>query len=119
MKYENKIQLSDDAKDGLEDLYSHVYESFTKSLETLDVYNPQALEQVIRLSQKSHRIENKLRKEHIKRLSRGECSADGGALYVELISNLERIGYNARNITETNLNIVNEEFLHDDFTVYD
>ena len=119
MKYENKIQLSDDAKDGLEDLYSHVYESFTKSLETLDVYNPQALEQVIRLSQKSHRIENKLRKEHIKRLSRGECSTDGGALYVELISNLERIGYNARNITETNLNIVNEEFLHDDFTVYD
>ena len=35
MKYENKIQLSDEAKDGLEDLYSHVYESFTKSLETL------------------------------------------------------------------------------------
>lgn len=71
-KYENNINLSDEAKEGLEDLYSHVYESFTMSLESLDVYNPQALEQVIRLSQKSHRIENKLRKEHIKRLSRGE-----------------------------------------------
>lgn len=118
-KYENNINLSDEAKEGLEDLYSHVYESFTMSLESLDVYNPQALEQVIRLSQKSHRIENKLRKEHIKRLSRGECSTDGGALYVELISNLERIGYNARNITETNLNNVTEEFMNDDFTVYD
>lgn len=118
-KYENNINLSDEAKEGLEDLYSHVYESFTMSLESLDVYNPQALEQVIRLSQKSHRIENKLRKEHIKRLSRGECSTDGGTLYVELISNLERIGYNARNITETNLNNVTEEFMNDDFTVYD
>lgn len=118
-KYENNIELSDEAKEGLEDLYSHVYESFTMSLESLDVYNPQALEQVIRLSQKSHRIENKLRKEHIKRLSRGECSTDGGTLYVELISNLERIGYNARNITETNLNNVTEEFMNDDFTVYD
>ncbi len=118
-KYEKDVELSDEAKEGLEDLYSHVYESFTMSLESLDVYNPQALEQVIRLSQKSHRIENKLRKEHIKRLSRGECSTDGGALYVELISNLERIGYNARNITETNLNNVSEEFMNDDFTVYD
>lgn len=118
-KYENNIELSDDAKEGLEDLYRHVYESFTMSLESLDVYNPQALEQVIRLSQKSHRIENKLRKEHIKRLSKGQCSTDGGALYVELISNLERIGYNARNITETNLNNVTDEFSNDDFTVYD
>lgn len=118
-KYENKIELSDEAKEGLEDLYSHVYESFTMSLESLDVYNPQALEQVIRLSQKSHRIENKLRKEHIKRLSRGECSTDGGALYVELISNLERIGYNARNITETNLNNVSSDDFSDEFTVYD
>lgn len=118
-KYENNIELSDDARDGLEDLYSHIYESFAMSLQTLDVYNPQALEQVIRLSQKSHRIENKLRKEHVKRLSKGECSTDGGALYVELISNLERIGYNARNITETNLNNVTDDFGNDDLTVYD
>lgn len=118
VKYENNIELSDDAKEGLEDLYRHVYESFTMSLETLDVYDPQALEQVIRLSQKSHRIENKLRKDHIKRLSRGECSTDGGSLYVELISNLERIGYNARNITETNLENAPDEF-NDEFTVYD
>ena len=89
------------------------------SLETLDVYKPQALEQVIRLSQKSHRIENRLRKEHVKRLSRGECSTDGGTLYVELISNLERIGYNARNITETNMENASDDFMSDDFTVYD
>lgn len=117
-KYENNITLSEEAKEGLEDLYRHVYESFTMALETLDVYNPQALDQVIRLSQKSHRIENRLRKEHIKRLSRGECSTDGGSLYVELISNLERIGYNARNITETNLENSPDEF-NDEFTVYD
>lgn len=119
LKYENKIELSDDAIEGLEDLYSHVYQSFTMALESLDVYNPQALEKVIRLSQKSHRIENKLRKEHIKRLSKGQCSTDGSTLYVELISNLERIGYNARNITETNLNNVTDDFSNDDFTVYD
>src|SRR5699024_12527778 len=80
------------------------------ALDSIDVYNPQALEHIIRLSQKSNRIENKLRKEHVKRLSRGECSTDGGALYVDLISNLERIGYNARNISETNLSSLHEDF---------
>ena len=117
-KYENNIQLSEDATEGLEHLYNHVYESFTMALDSIDVYNPQALEHIIRLSQKSNRIENKLRKEHVKRLSRGECSTDGGALYVDLISNLERIGYNARNISETNLSSLHEDF-SDDFTVYD
>jgi phosphate:Na+ symporter len=39
-------------------------------------------------------------------------------LYVELISNLERIGYNARNISETNLSTGVDEFT-EDFTVYD
>lgn len=117
-KYENNIHLSEDATEGLEHLYNHVYESFTMALDSIDVYNPQALEHIIRLSQKSNRIENKLRKEHVKRLSRGECSTDGGALYVDLISNLERIGYNARNISETNLSSLHEDF-SDDFTVYD
>lgn len=117
-KYENNIHLSEDATEGLEHLYNHVYESFTMALDSIDVYNPQALEHIIRLSQKSNRIENKLRKEHVKRLSRGECSTDGGALYVDLISNLERIGYNARNISETNLGSLHEDF-SDDFTVYD
>ena len=118
IKYEEKIELSDEAKEGLEHLYNHVYESFTLALDSIDIYNPQTLEHIVRLSQKSNRIENKLRKEHIKRLSRGECSTDGGMLYVELISNLERIGYNARNISETNLSTGVDEFT-EDFTVYD
>ena len=118
VKYEEKIELSDEAKEGLENLYSHVYESFTLALDSIDIYNPQTSEQVVRLSQKSNRIENKLRKEHIKRLSRGQCSTDGGMLYVELISNLERIGYNARNISETNLSTGPDDFT-EDFTVYD
>ncbi|WP_411843235.1 Na/Pi cotransporter family protein [Salinicoccus sp. HZC-1] len=117
-KFRENIDISETAGEGLDDLYNHVYKSFKKSIDSLDIYNPQELEEVIRLSQKSYKIENKLRKQHIKRMNKGACSTDGGLLYVDLISNLERIGYNARNISETNLDEDHED-LAEDFTIYE
>lgn len=117
-KFKEKIEISDEAKEGLQNLYEHVYKSFKKAIDTLDIYSPQELEEVIRLSQKSYKIENKLRKQHVKRLNRGTCSTDGGLLYVDLISNLERIGYNARNISETNLDEDYDE-LSEDTVIYE
>ena len=117
-KFREKIEISDEAKEGLQNLYEHVYKSFKKAIDTLDIYSPQELEEVIRLSQKSYKIENKLRKQHVKRLNKGTCSTDGGLLYVDLISNLERIGYNARNISETNLDEDYDE-LSEDTVIYE
>src|SRR5699024_12672326 len=102
-KFKEKIDISDEASEGLQNLYEHVYKSFEKAIDTLDIYSPQELEEVIRLSKKSYKIENKLRKQHVKRLNKGTSSTDGGLLYVDLISNIERIGCNARNISATNL----------------
>ncbi len=117
-KFKEKIDISEEAQEGLQNLYDHVYKSFKKSIDSLDIYSPQELEEVIRLSQKSYKIENKLRKQHVKRMNKGQCSTDGGLLYVDLISNLERIGYNARNISETNLDEDHDE-LTEDFTIYE
>ncbi|MFB9860540.1 Na/Pi cotransporter family protein [Salinicoccus siamensis] len=117
-KFREKIILTEPAQEGLEDLFKHVYKSYSKAVQSLDIYSPQDLEEVIRLSQKSYKIENKLRKQHVKRLNKGLCSTDGGLLYVDLISTLERIGYNARNISETNLNDDVED-LAEDFTIFE
>ncbi|WP_020006888.1 Na/Pi cotransporter family protein [Salinicoccus albus] len=117
-KFREDIKLSEAAQTGLEDLYEYVHMSYKKAIDTLDVYDTQDLEEVIRLSQKSYKIENKLRKQHVKRLNKGQCSTDGGLLYVDLISTLERIGYNARNISETSLS--NEiDDLSEDYTIYE
>src|SRR5699024_4172361 len=117
-KFREDIKLSEAAQTGLEDLYEYVHMSYRKAIDTLDVYDTQDLEEVIRLSQKSYKIENKLRKQHVKRLNKGQCSTDGGLLYVDLISTLERIGYNARNVSETSLS--NEiDDLSEDYTIYE
>ncbi len=41
-----------------------------------------------------------MRKGHIKRLNRGECTTKGGLLYIDMIGVLERIGYHSRNVSE-------------------
>ncbi|PCF63823.1 Na/Pi cotransporter [Staphylococcus intermedius] len=95
-----QITLTDDAERGIEKLYRFVDESFVKAIETLDVYDTTKKDEVVERSREAFNIEHRLRKGHIKRLNRGECSTDGGLLYVDIIAVLERIGYNSRNISE-------------------
>lgn len=99
-KKHKQIELTDDALRGIDKLFNFVDETFNKALETLDVYDTTKKDEVVERSQQAFNIEHKLRKGHIKRLNRGECSTDGGLLYIDVIAVLERIGYNARNISE-------------------
>ncbi|MDT0884862.1 Na/Pi cotransporter family protein [Staphylococcus pseudintermedius] len=99
-KKAKEIALTEDAERGIDKLYRFVDESFTKAIETLDVYDTTKKDEVVERSREAFNIEHQLRKGHIKRLNRGECSTDGGLLYVDIIAVLERIGYNSRNISE-------------------
>lgn len=99
-KKAKEITLTEDAERGIDKLYRFVDESFTKAIETLDVYDTTKKDEVVERSREAFNIEHQLRKGHIKRLNRGECSTDGGLLYVDIIAVLERIGYDSRNISE-------------------
>jgi len=102
-KYHKGIELSESAEKGLNDFLKHVGKSYRKAVDAIDIYNPQEIEHILNMSQKATNIEKKLRKQHVKRMNKGICSTDGGHLYVDLISTLERIGYNTRNIIELSL----------------
>lgn len=45
-------------------------------------------------------LEEKLREKHIQRLSKGKCRPESGVVFLDLISNLERIADHATNIAE-------------------
>lgn len=102
-RFEKEILLSESAEEGLNDFFDHVEKSYRKAVESIDIYNPQELEEILRMSQKSYKIESKLRKQHVKRMNKGICSTDGGLIYIDLIGSLERIGSNTRAITELSL----------------
>jgi len=46
-------------------------------------------------------MHKKYRDLHIKRLHEGTCSAYAGAIFLDLLSNLERIGDHSTNIAES------------------
>ncbi|MBR0361785.1 MAG: hypothetical protein IIX35_05440, partial [Paraprevotella sp.] len=43
-------------------------------------------------------LEEELREKHIQRLSKGKCVPESGVIFLDLISNLERIADHATNI---------------------
>ncbi|WP_427708015.1 Na/Pi cotransporter family protein [Staphylococcus parequorum] len=99
------VQISDKAAQSIDKLYSHVNTSFEKSVEMFSVYDKVKKDEIVNLSNDSYTLEHDLRKKHIKRLSSGECSPEGGLLYLDMIAILERIGYHSRNISEAMIDI--------------
>lgn len=111
-KETESIQISAKAEQSIERLYDHVDASLEKTIDMFNVYDRVKKDEIVRLSNDSYTLEHDLRKKHIKRLSSGECSLEGGLLYLDMIAILERIGYHSRNISESMIDIDNIE--HED-----
>ncbi|NLB19701.1 MAG: Na/Pi cotransporter family protein, partial [Clostridium sp.] len=60
---------------------------------------------------KIDKLQRQYRDAHIRRLNKGKCSALAGIHFLDLISNLERIGDHAKNIADTVAEI-DDETLH-------
>ncbi|HLR19273.1 MAG TPA: Na/Pi cotransporter family protein [Staphylococcus sp.] len=103
--HDEPIQISDKAAQSIDKLYTHVNTSFEKSVDMFNVYDKVKKDEIVNLSNDSYTLEHDLRKKHIKRLSSGECSPEGGLLYLDMIAILERIGYHSRNISEAMIDI--------------
>ncbi|WP_309545150.1 PhoU domain-containing protein, partial [Halobacillus trueperi] len=69
----------------------------TRSLETMS--REEALA-VVQKENELDRMERSYRKKHIIRLNEGVCTGQAGIVFVDMISNLERIGDHAVNIAE-------------------
>jgi phosphate:Na+ symporter len=71
-----------------------------KSLDALDTTNHELAREVAEQEDLIDKMERKFRKKHILRLTEGQCSAQAGIVFVDIVSNLERIGDHSVNIAE-------------------
>jgi phosphate:Na+ symporter len=71
-----------------------------EALQALDHNDKEIARQVVEKEEEIDKMERKLRKQHILRLNEGVCSGQAGIVYVDIVSNLERIGDHAVNIAE-------------------
>jgi len=90
-KIENKIIFSDSAKVELEDMHSKVMKSCRQSIEAFNTGDIDMASKIITREDKIDIIEAKLRKSHIERLNKGLCAPPAGVVFLDAISNMERV----------------------------
>ncbi|OGX80214.1 sodium-dependent phosphate transporter [Exiguobacterium sp. SH31] len=102
-KTATRITLSPDAQKELTEMYDLTRSTLEKSLQTLASGDMVEARQVIEMEAKLDMLERQFRKNHVVRLNTGECNGQAGMFFVDMLSNLERIGDHAMNITEITL----------------
>ncbi len=101
----NKVKITDDAMKDLEVMFSLTIETVRKAINSLDLNDLDIAREVAEKEDQIDKMERKLRKQHILRMNEGKCSGQAGIVFVDIISNLERIGDHAVNIAEAVLGI--------------
>ena len=98
---EVKAVFSDEAKQELQLLLDSVTKAVDSSFESYKNNNYQKAEETLKVEEHIDMLEDVLRDKHIERLNANTCSAHGGAIFLDAISNFERIGDHSVNIAES------------------
>ena len=92
--------FSQKAIDDIKSMYSLTRTAVEKAVSSLETFNFKEAKEVIEIEGRIDAMEEQLRNEHIERLNSRICSAAGGAIYVDLLTNLERVGDHSNNIAQ-------------------
>lgn len=97
---ENKVVFSPDALADLKEMMDQVKNIFSKSVEAFKNEDIGLAREVVKNDDIIDNMEKQLRKRHIIRLNEAACSGNAGAIYLDILSNLERIGDHSVNIAK-------------------
>ncbi|MCM3161795.1 Na/Pi cotransporter family protein [Metabacillus litoralis] len=96
----NKVKLTDSAKQDLQEMFDLTIQTLIDAIAALDDKDTSLASKVLRSEEQIDKMERTLRKKHILRINEGSCTGSAGIVFVDIISNLERIGDHSVNIAE-------------------
>ncbi|MDN7226851.1 Na/Pi cotransporter family protein [Planococcus sp. N064] len=96
----NRVKITEDAMADLAEMFTLTIATVEKALNALDTNSHELAREVAEQEDLIDKMERKFRKKHILRLNEGQCSAQAGIVFVDIVSNLERIGDHSVNIAE-------------------
>ncbi|WP_019377960.1 Na/Pi cotransporter family protein [Virgibacillus halodenitrificans] len=99
-KISNKVNLTEKAQEDLNDMFDLTISTVKQAVDSLDKMDREAALAVIQKEDQIDKMERNYRKKHIIRMNEGQCTGSAGIVFVDIISNLERIGDHAVNIAE-------------------
>jgi phosphate:Na+ symporter len=96
----SNLPFTRDAIDELRLMLSHIDNMLQHAVEALDDNSTEKAEVVIGLEEKVNELTEVLRKNHIDRLSQNRCNVLSGIVFLDMVSNFEKIGDHAVNIAQ-------------------
>jgi len=97
-KINENLPFSETALNELKFMFSKVQTSLYKSISALKNKDINLAREVADKENEIDKLEQELRENHIKRLNQGICYPESGVIFLDAISNLERIGDHANKI---------------------
>lgn len=95
---EHKLDFSETGKADLESISGNVLKSFSYAIEARQNANMEAVRKVSQYEDIVDNLEEELREKHIERLASGKCAASAGVVFLDILSNLERVSDHAYNL---------------------
>lgn len=97
---ENRISFSDEARASIRAMAELTAETLEMALKALETGDRALARQVIRNEVVIDNLEKEFREGHIMRLNEGICTGAEGSIFLDILSNMERVGDHAVNIAE-------------------
>lgn len=97
---EMNITFSDSAIREIYEIYNKTVTNFKDALIVLDVKDFELANKVLEVENEVNYLEKTFRNSHMIRLNNGSCTIDAGVLYLDLLTNLERISDHSTNIVK-------------------
>ena len=105
-KIENKTEFSEEATFEIKNMFDLTMETYKISLNALAGAELDACNAVVKYEEEIDKMYKALRKNHIERLNNLICIPNAGIIFLDIISNLERVGDHSLNIAEYILEVV-------------
>ncbi len=100
IREDSRIEFSEKACDELHEIFGMVRQTYAETTKALETDDYTLARSVLRREEATDQMEKMLRNNHIYRLNEGACIPQAGIIYLDILSNLERVSDHAANIAQ-------------------
>ena len=97
---EKDLKFSQSAIEEMKNIYTKSQENFKSALKYLEEDNKEMVSEVYKIEDEVDALEKLYKKTHMERLNKGICTIDSGVLFLDLLTNLERVSDHSCNIAK-------------------
>jgi len=103
-----KVNLTNHALEDLDEMFELTVDTVKTAITALDQNNKDIAKKVMEKGSLINKMVEEFRSHHVIRLQSGECSHQAGIVFIDIISNLKRIGNHAANIANSIIKVQND-----------